>query len=172
MSTPITTLNAPLTTVPNQQPAPATQPPAYGQVAPMQPQPALTSSLSVFRSKLTGNMIQLEDGRQVPEWLKDANGSIEQDRILDANQIQVGDSVMITNMQQLCFTDPALMLNKLDRFKAILPAGPGGVALTIAPISSAVPYQSLGGRRAHFSAKGTWVGFVTEQTIGKSLASI
>lgn len=172
MSTLNTALDTPITTVPNQQYAQATQPPVYGQVAPMQQQAPVTSSLSVFRNKMTGNMMTLEDGRQVPEWLKDAKGNIQQDRILDANQIQVGDSVMITNMQQLCYSDPALMLNKLERFKAILPAGPGGVALTIAPISSAVPYQSLGGRRAHFSAKGTWIGFVAEQTMGKSLASI
>ena len=127
--------------------------------APMaHPQPQ-ANQVKFFRNKLTGKQVTLDNGNTVDEWEVDSKGQVVQEPVTSIEHVKAGDSVVITNMQVLAFTNPALFIEKLNSLRAQLPSGD----LNIAPISKAVMIPTIG-RRAHFSAKGSWVGFIAQNS--------
>ena len=119
--------------------------------------------LLVYRTKLTGQMVPNDEGKEIAEWDRDKDGNILQDPVEPA-KAQLHDNVVIKGWYHLAMQNPAEALAKLDKANANLPAG-----LRVAPAKGANVDFSLSnaiGRpvKVKISSNGSYLGWVAEES--------
>ena len=126
--------------------------------------PTPQCKLSIWRNQVDSNSMIEVNGKQVPAWIKDANGNYKQDAV-KPQDAQEHDTIVITNFGHL--GDRALAQAKIDKVNAMLPEG-----LRYAPNRNHRQQYTLQGMSAYLTNKGTLIGWVSKDDGSNKVSGI